>query len=122
MKLPAGHAAIVDIAKLRDYCLSASHVRGRHKARVFASTLGITSADAEILRVHLLHAAREGDVSVGEVDEYGARYTIDSVLARNNRRATVRSAWILLRGEEVPRLKLCIIGIAAACLKLRCFR
>jgi hypothetical protein len=28
-------AATVDVAKLRDYCLSDAHLRGRHKARVF---------------------------------------------------------------------------------------
>ena len=34
MKLPYGAHAVVDIAKLRDYCLSAEHPRGRHKARL----------------------------------------------------------------------------------------
>jgi hypothetical protein len=29
MKLPNGDAAIVDIAKLRDYCLSPDHPRGK---------------------------------------------------------------------------------------------
>lgn len=109
MKLPAGDAAVVDIAKLRDYCLSASHVRGRHKARVFASTLELTSADTEILRSHLLDAAREGDVLPGDVDEYGARYIIDFELVRNRRRATIRSAWIVRHGEVVPRLTSCYV-------------
>lgn len=36
MKLPNGEGAIVELAKLRDYCLSQSHPRGRHKARVFS--------------------------------------------------------------------------------------
>jgi hypothetical protein len=40
MNLPGGGDAIVDIAKLRDYCLDSRHPRGRHKARVFAATLG----------------------------------------------------------------------------------
>jgi hypothetical protein len=40
MKLPNGERAVVDIRKLRDYCLSAKHRRGRHKARVFEAALG----------------------------------------------------------------------------------
>jgi hypothetical protein len=44
MKLPNATHAVVDVAKLRDYCLNPGHARGRHKARVFASVLGIRRA------------------------------------------------------------------------------
>jgi hypothetical protein len=40
MKLPNAAQALVDLAKLRDYCLNPAHPRGRHKARVFATALG----------------------------------------------------------------------------------
>jgi hypothetical protein len=43
MKLPGGIAAIVEISKLRDYCLDPHHPRGRYKARVFLSALGLAS-------------------------------------------------------------------------------
>jgi hypothetical protein len=56
MKLPNGERAIVDIRKLREYCLNAQHSRGRNKARVFAA-VGIREADAEELRKILLAAA-----------------------------------------------------------------
>jgi hypothetical protein len=46
MRLPNGDQAIVEIVKLRDYCLSPTHPRGRHKARVFAAVLGLTDKDA----------------------------------------------------------------------------
>ncbi len=49
MRLPNAERAVVDIAKLRDYCLNFEHPRGRHKARVFAAALGLTTADAEML-------------------------------------------------------------------------
>jgi len=39
--LPNGDRAILDIRKLEDYCLSPSHPRGRHKARVFQRVLGV---------------------------------------------------------------------------------
>ena len=109
MKLPGGAQAVVDLAKLRDYCLSASHARGRHKARVFASVLGLISSDAESLRGELLRAAQEGDATAGDTDEFGARYTVDFELVRVNRRAVVRSAWIVLQGETVPRLTSCYV-------------
>jgi len=77
MKLPGGDRAIVGVAKLRDYCLNPGHPRGRHKARVFASALGLMAADAEFLREKLLLAAREGSATPGDSDEYGERYTVD---------------------------------------------
>jgi hypothetical protein len=109
MKLPGGERAVVDIAKLRDYCLNVSHVRGRHKARVFASVLDLASADAEFVRGELLHAARDGDAVHRDSDKYGDRYTVDFELVRGNRHAIVRSAWIVLRGGTDPRLTSCYV-------------
>ena len=50
MKLPNTEQAFVDIVKLRDYCLNPDHPRGKHKARVFLSALGLTTANAAILQ------------------------------------------------------------------------
>ena len=58
MKLPNAHRAVVDVMKLRDYCLNPRHEDGKHKARVFASALGLNETDAEWLRDRLLEAAR----------------------------------------------------------------
>jgi len=58
MKLPNADRAVVDLAKLRDYCLSPDHPRGRHKARVFATALGLTADHAEELHEALLTAVR----------------------------------------------------------------
>ena len=55
--LPNGGAARVDIGKLCDYCLSAEHPRGRHKARLFRAALGMGRDDASELRGCLLAAA-----------------------------------------------------------------
>jgi hypothetical protein len=43
VKLPNAERAIVNIAKLRDYCLNPEHEHGSHKARVFAAKLGLTA-------------------------------------------------------------------------------
>ena len=104
MRLPNGNNAVVDIAKLRDYCLNERHPRGRHKARVFAAVLGFTAADADLLQKALLRAAVESDAVAGERDDYGQRYVLDFELAGPRGRVTVRSSWIVLRGEDYPRM------------------
>jgi len=110
MRLPNGNNAVVDITKLRDYCLNEHHPRGRHKARVFAAILGVTAADADLLRQALLKAAVESDAVAGERDDFGQRYVLDFELAGPRGWATVRSSWIILRGEEYPRMTSCYVS------------
>lgn len=50
MKLPNGNRAVIPMEKLPGYCLNSEHSSGKHKARVFASVLGITAKNAENLR------------------------------------------------------------------------
>ncbi len=109
MRLPNGEHAIVDIRKLRDYCLNPDNARGRHKARVFAAALGITAAEAPQLRAKLLEIARTGDAQRGELDLYGQRYTIDFELETPTGKANVRSSWITLHGKPTPRLTTCYV-------------
>src|SRR6476469_6544631 len=104
MNLPGAEQAVVDIDKLRDYCLNPLHPRGRHKARVFASALRILQSDADWLRARLLDAALQGEVREREADEYGRRYILDFECVKDNRGAIIRSGWIVLRGESFPRL------------------
>ena len=109
MKLPNYNRAVVDIAKLRDYCLSVEHLRGRHKARVFAAALGLTAADAEELRDALLLAAQTGDALPTEQDAYGQRYVLDFTMHGPAGQAIVRSSWIIRAGEDFPRLTSCYV-------------
>lgn len=110
MKLPNGSNAVVDIEKFRDYCLSMRHPEGRHKARVFLSTLGMTATDAGGLRSLLLLEARKSNEAVmTSADKYGCRYSIDSILSWGSRTAHVRSAWIVKSGEDFPRLTSCYV-------------
>jgi hypothetical protein len=112
MRLPAGDRAIVDIAKLRDYCLNPSHPRGKHKARVFAATLGLSMNHAEFLREHLLQAAMSVNVTQGSVDAFGRRYWMETEIVRGSNRAVLRSAWIIRGSENVPRLVTCYVQLA----------
>ncbi len=109
MKLPNAARALVDIEKLRDYCLSESHPRGKHKARVFATALGLTANDAPELRDAILSAVQTEEAVAGERDEYGQRYIVDFSMKRQGREAVVRSAWIVRQGEDAPRFTSCYV-------------
>jgi hypothetical protein len=102
-RMPNGERAIVDTRKLEDYCLKPSHVRGRHKARVFLQALGLDRSQAPWLKEALLEAARASEAIEAEVDEFGSRWQIDLSLARYRRTAVVRSVWIIRTGEDFPR-------------------
>lgn len=115
MKLPNGAHAVVDIEKLLDYCLSAQHPEGRHKARVFLSALGMNSSDAGVLREILLTAATvSNEVSMTSADKYGCRYSLEVIVTWGSREALVRSAWIIKTGEDFPRLVSCYVLRGAA--------
>lgn len=109
MKLPNADRAVVDIEKLRDYCLSTSHPRGRHKARVFITALGITADDAEELRQAILSAVITEEATATERDEYGQRYMVDFLMKRQGKEAVVRSSWIVRSEEDYPRLTSCYV-------------
>lgn len=115
MKLPNFASAVVDVEKLRGYCLSAQHPEGRHKARVFLAVLGMSASDADNLREILLSAAAvNDDVYMTSTDEYGSRYLLDVHVVRGSREAIVRSAWIIKTDEDIPSLVSCYIlrGVA----------
>jgi len=109
VKLPNPLHAVVEIEKLRDYCPSPMHPRGRHKARVFAFRLELTSNDAELLRQALIRAAAHHEVLGTSQDQYGQRYVIDSEMNGPTGRATVRSAWIVRSNESIARLTSCYV-------------
>lgn len=109
MNLPGAERAFVDADKLRDYCLNPMHPRGRHKARVFASALAITQSDAEFLKAQLLAAVLQGNAMSAEADQYGQRFVLDFECVKRERRATIRSGWIVRRGESFPRLTTCYV-------------
>jgi len=109
VKLPNGKRAVVEIAKVRDYCLNVAHPEGRHKARVFRAVLGIGPAESHMLQDRLLAAASDQEAAASDVDQFGQRYVIDFPLEHAGRRALVRAAWIVLTNEDFPRLTSCYI-------------
>lgn len=107
MKLPNGAEAIVDIRKIREYCLSTEHPRGKHKAQVFAVKLGMTVDHWENLKDALRQAAQREDAIETVADEYGNRYIIDFELKHEGRSAMIRSCWMIRTGEMMPRFVTC---------------
>jgi hypothetical protein len=85
MKLPNPEWAVVDIVKLRNYCLSTEHRRGQHKARVFAAALDLTAENAEELQTVLLEAVRIYEAVATEEDQYGQRFVLDFPMTRQMR-------------------------------------
>lgn len=107
--IPNAASAVVDSRKLRDYCLSMEHPRGRHKARVFLASLGLTREDAGFLRTQLLEAILSQAAVEINSDRYGRRFRVDFTLDTGRRAAWVRSLWIVLWDEDFPRFTSCYV-------------
>jgi len=109
MTLLKDQLAEVDLRKLVDYCLNPRHEEGRHKARVFASALGIGPEDAEWLRTEILAAIAGEGAAEETVSPYGMRYVADVRIQRGGKVARVRTAWIVRSGETIARLTTCYV-------------
>ena len=108
-ELPNRDRAVVDLAKLRDYCLNPFHEDGKHKARVFKSALGLGRDDAEWLRERILDAAATRPAVLTANTPFGILYMLDFVLNTASGSAMVRSGWIVRHGEDYPRLTTCYV-------------
>ena len=109
MRLPSGHRANIG-TKLEEYVLNPRHRSGRHKARVFQAALGITRANADILRQALLHAAATSDRTEDRGDNgFGHEFVLRFPLSTSTGSATVLSVWIIRHSEVFPRLTTCSI-------------
>jgi len=109
MKIPNSEYAVVSIEKLIDYCLNMDHPRGCHKARVFATALGITKNEAEQLRTAMLDACRNYEAILSKKDEYGQRYILDFPMKGTEGLVWIRSLWIICKHEIVSRLTSCFV-------------
>jgi len=109
MKLPNGQRCDLG-TKLEDYSLNPVHREGRHKARVFDSVLGITLANAEVLRAAIRSAAVSSDEAEPRGDNgFGEVYNLRFFMSSGSASATILTAWIVRRNEDFPRLTTCYI-------------
>lgn len=109
MKLPNANSAKIDIAKLENYCLDENHPRGKHKAKVFRSALGLTAAGSEELKKVILEEILKHECGLGESDKYGSRYTVDFHITKSGSSALVRTSWIIKSSENSPCLTSCYV-------------
>ncbi len=110
MKLPNDERAVADIGKFRDYCLNAEHPVGKHKARVFKSSLGFTKDDAEKIRDIVMEAAKTEDAIEGDkLPLYGQTYTLDFITKGLHGDVKVRTPWIVEIDTDFPRLTTCYV-------------
>jgi hypothetical protein len=108
-KLPNGDRAVVPLEKFTEYALNPTHPTGRHKARVFRAALGLTLDDAEFLRKTVQSVAETHDAVAEEPTAFGERYVIDFELTTDDGTAKVRSAWMVRKDEDFPRLTTCYV-------------
>ena len=108
-KLPNGDKAVVPLEKFTEYALNPEHPSGRHKARVFKAALGLTFEDAAFLQETVKKLASTHDATPQEPSAYGERYVIDFTLTTDSGTATVRSAWMVRKTEDFPRLTSCYV-------------
>ena len=109
MRLPNGIKAELG-TKIEDYVLNPLHRDGRNKARVFEAILGITLADAPLLRRALLDAAATSDDAEAKGDNgFGEVHVLRFPMTTAKGSATILSAWVVRHGEDFPRLTTCYI-------------
>ncbi len=109
MKLDNSDKAIIEIEKLRDYCLNKEHPIGKHKATVFKTKLGLTSNDFNELKELLLQGIKNNEAKESFTDVYGKRFYVDFSLTRLDFTAAIRSLWIVRSNEDFPRFISCYV-------------
>jgi hypothetical protein len=112
MTLPNLQNAHIDIqGKLDGYALNPDHIVGRHKARVFQSALGLTRGDGAILADMIRNALPDSPAIKKGTNQYGDRYEVRFAISAFQGTVTIVSAWIILIGEDFPRLTSCYIDL-----------
>lgn len=96
-------------AKIAGYVLNPAHDVGGHKARLFASVLGVTVENRHLLE----EAIRSGLPLVPAVnrgtDPHGEKFQADIEVTGPRGRATVRTGWIVREPGGVPQLTTAIV-------------
>ena len=103
MKLPNGNQAEISLQKLVGYCLNQEHSSGKRKARVFASVLGITANNAEVLRDLIQKAAIEGEVIQQDITDFGQQFKVDWTVP-DTAGIELRTIWEITSTNSNPRL------------------
>ena len=110
--LPNARRAGIPPEKLRDYVLSSEHEYGKHKARVFASALGIDREDWEYLCDQIASRVEEAEVSEVRAGRYGVRYSVPMLIeGLNGQTHEVTTGWIVEKEGAAPRLTSAYVNV-----------
>ena len=107
--LPDYEHAVIPEEKLRGYSLNMEHGTGQHKAKVFASTLGIEQQHWTYLHDQIIEGLPESEAflhheTVREQVQW-RHWTVPILVAgRNARRAFVTTGWVTTKDDREPRL------------------
>lgn len=104
MQLPGGGDVEIDPRKLTDYALSPTHPVGKHKARLFASRLGLSQAGAPVLEAALRAAAASQEAVLIKSDDWGQRWQVDFMFQFGALSAMITSGWIVPADGSHTRL------------------
>lgn len=103
MKLPNGDKAQLG-DKLERYVLNLQHSRGKNKAILFRSRLGIVLANKALLEAALLASAVDNEANIYKMDQYGTHYDVKFFMTTAVGSSWVLGCWIVRTGEDFPRL------------------
>jgi hypothetical protein len=103
MKLPNGDRAVIPIGKLLGYCLNPNHPKGKHKARVFKSALGITADNVERLVQLIQLAAVQGEIVQARTTDFGQEFKLDWWIDGHDE-LQLRTIWIIPHDSTEPQL------------------
>ncbi len=93
--LPNFDKAVIAIEKLESYILNSDHPQGKHKARVFKSTLEIERKHASILAELIRRSLTRAPAEQSESKEYGDCWTTwHEIIGVNGQSAVVTVAWM----------------------------
>jgi hypothetical protein len=104
MKLPNGDRSEISMQKILGYCLNFEHDKGKDKARVFQSRLGITTENADRLFNLIQIAAVEGEVVQEGSTKFGKEYKKVDWKIPNTESVELRTIWEISSGSIYPRL------------------
>ena len=104
LRLPRARTAVIPTDKLAAYALSPEHPRGRHKARVFASALGIGPSDWRYLHDQIIDRVIEAPVRATRITTFGVLYDVVVLIdGFNGATMPVATIW-LVQSDRRPRL------------------
>jgi len=87
---------VIDPRKLTHYALNPTHPDGKDKAFVFATVLGITQENYEILLHQLDQKAGQTEVTIHKVIDQGTLYTANILIEGvTGRQVTVVTGWLV---------------------------